>query len=94
VNYQWFAVRCCCTPQKVFGFIRLRPGLNEYIVLEKPKRKTTLRALSDLETGLLPRTHRIKVKTLDSYDTSELAIYSEDRPIEFWRNIEGFVEAK
>ena len=35
----------------------------------------------------------LRVPTMDEHTLPEIAIYSDDRPIEFWRTIEGFVEA-
>jgi hypothetical protein len=100
---QWFAVRCCCTPKKVFGFIKMEsPGMDGRIPI--------YRDIKDI----MGQRHQIKLMSIyvnKLYPTSclgydagvpievsehtppEIAIYSDDRPIEFWRTIEGFVEA-
>lgn len=100
---QWFAVRCCCTPQKVFGFLRLLAPNNPLTT-----HHTTL-------TDNNGQQHPIKIMPIYSnpnmsshfgrvlfnmdpvqfleHTKPELAVYSDDRPLEFWRNIPGFVEA-
>lgn len=83
-DVRWMAVRCCCTPRKIFGFI------------QAPLTSTEVNALD--ERG---RQHALKIKLSQEHRavggdisaTRELAIYSDDHPIEFWRTIPGFVEA-
>lgn len=84
----WLAVRCCCTPNKIFGFLkydgsdRKADGGTIYIrVLNKTGGAERV-ALRDMHRRR--RGPQIEV---------ELAVYSEERPIEFWRNIAGFIEA-
>ena len=83
---QWMAVRCCCTPTKILGFLRLPVGHREWRV-------------SDWQG----RIHRVEIKPISSARASgpgdedvdvavESAVYSEDRGIEFWRSITGFLE--
>jgi hypothetical protein len=97
---QWFAVRCCCTPKKVFGFINL-------IALEESDTLPAHRTVFDF----FGRPHMVKLLPVYinkkytscaeflnappheiSYNIAEIAIYSDDRPLEFWRTIPGFVE--
>lgn len=81
----WRAVRCCCTPTKVLGFM-IVPEHARFLLVE------------DIMGG----THSIELKEIGQQfrtwrgtsPITELAIYSDDRPIEFWRGIIGFMEAK
>jgi len=97
VRCSWYPVRCCCQPHKIFGFLKLpdssksthtiadRSG-SEHIVELRPIRE--LRRVDD------PQTAGAYVDAV--YDAvcsdEERAVYSDDRPIEFWRTISGFVE--
>jgi hypothetical protein len=80
---QWFAVRCCCTPKKVFGFLKLYGPF---------------KARQTFITNYDGQKHSIKIRPIfiDKTKTGsvppELAIYSDDKPIEFWRTIPGFLE--
>ena len=43
-NSEWFPVRCCCQPMKVFGFIRLRNApARVHIVLDQDGGKHEIR---------------------------------------------------
>jgi len=83
VNMIWYPVRCCCTPRKIFGFIRL-PADAGHIYRVTDRRGT----VHELE--LRPIRY---VFDADADCSSELAIYSDDRPLEFWHMLPGFVEA-
>lgn len=91
----WRAVRCCCRPQKILGFMLI--GVND-------KQVTLFGSLGSI-------VGRVKVETfytrpeytfdvtrnqpiLDSIPprTHELAIRSDDFPIELWRIQTGFIE--
>ena len=103
-SMQWLAVRCCCQPKKVLGFLRLSAKVAQdarYVELlprphhvevsawpPKPEATMVLDAPIRLEIR-----HMGDTETRDTY-RYERAIYSEDRPIEFWRTIPGFVEAR
>jgi hypothetical protein len=95
-EWQWYAVRCCCTPIKIFGFLRL-PAQHQrhYRVREKAVMQPLKAGLGNgAETALASPVHEVRLEMLRSPGTEEFAIYSEDRPIEFWRNIDGFIEAQ
>jgi len=99
----WIAVRCCCKPTKVLGFIKLpvdraRRG---HVRLMK-RRQSALLAPMNLLRVPEPVSNEdfyadVRIETMSGFENGEsnreVAIYSEDRPIEFWRSIEGFVEA-
>jgi len=99
-----YAVRCCCQPAKLLGW------------LEGPDDVSAFRVLEVAHTGspfTPPLSHEVQVRTLcsnrivehpeledehgipvDLVRQEERAIYSDDRPLEFWRRIEGFEEAR
>jgi len=99
-QFQWFAVRCCCTPLKVFGFLRLEAmqgmrgefrNIKDIMGTSHPIKLVPITdgICPSVETRLLAK---FDVTTLE-FPSQEIAIYSEDRPLEFWRTIPGFVEA-
>ena len=82
----WYAVRCCCDPGTVLGFIKLSDCTPECTVMAEDGQRHQIK--------LAPLTERRR--TMPQEETAnarEMAIHSEHRPIEFWRTIRGFVEA-
>lgn len=89
-HYEWRAVRCCCQPRKVFGFMQVERGMN---YIDVGGKRFNIRIMSERNTfgfGIINKPEDI---TSIEY-REELAIYSEDHPIEFWREQEGFIEIK
>jgi hypothetical protein len=88
-DYAWYPVRCCCQPTKIFGFLRLPIGSARPVVLDlngarhEIEVKTISEKIIDCPEGLPPN----EISRAD-----ERAIYSDDRPLAFWRGIPGFVE--
>lgn len=95
---RWLAVRCCCTPTKILGFLKLpasvcKPGEVPVAVA----RRVELRSFS-IDDSVKP------YETVVAYERvhlrhygypSELAVYSEEKPAEHWRKFEGmFVEVR
>jgi hypothetical protein len=93
MTFVWRAVRCCCQPTKLLGFLRL------------PDRHAVLYKITD-RAGVR---HTVEVRSigestieLDFMNSAatrttierELAVYSEDRGVDFWRTIPAFVEVK
>lgn len=79
---QWVAVRCCCTPTKVLGFISMRrENVKAGYCFRLPVRGVHMAKICHLREMAMGRY------------AQEIAIYSEDRPIEFWRSVSGFIEA-
>jgi len=86
-------VRCCCQPTKVLGTMEIP---------ETIKSPTTFRAVpvTAMPRAPLPNgdaefvSHVIRVEevVLDSGRKRELAVYAEERPIEFWRQFASFKE--
>lgn len=91
---QWYAVRCCCTPKKIFGFLLLpvHGASAEVIDNVGTRYRLQIRRFNDLvcQRPFAPES----VPIGDSAVVEEAAVYSEDKPIEFWRSIPGFVEIK
>jgi hypothetical protein len=81
----WYPVRCCCSPQKIFGFLPLPHQL-----VKQCKNQAILKDRNG-------KSHQIELRTLynginEVNLTEELAVYSDDMPIEFWRTMPGFKE--
>ena len=98
----WIAVRCCCKPTKVFGFIKQPVDRARRGYVRLMKRRESISAIVNLNSAPEPVSNDefyadVRIETMSGFENGELsreiAIYSEDRPIEFWRTIEGFVEA-
>lgn len=81
---QWIAVRCCCTPTKVLGFLSLDAETIARRQFRSPHIDGTVEIREIMDSTASPGGVEIR---------RELAIYSEDRPIEAWRAMPGFVEA-
>lgn len=93
---EWMAVRCCCSPERVFGFLKVPRSLegDRYRVVDiagvihevkiKPYCEIPVAMAPPIQISLIPTGAMEK----------EAAIYSDDRPIEFWRSIKGFVEVQ
>jgi hypothetical protein len=84
---RWFAVRCCCQPRSIMGFV-LASAPDGVRVL------TVTDAIGDQHRVSLERIATCADFNGLSVVSDELAVYSDDRPIEFWRTIHGFVEVK
>jgi hypothetical protein len=97
---KWYSVRCCCRPRRILGFILfpedLTPFNFKYTVKEAFDPHLSLppfRHITEWD-AIEPKTHEVEIRLLHTPAGDEWAVYSEDRDIEFWRNIMGFVEAK
>jgi hypothetical protein len=74
-------VRCCCTPTKVLGTMPW-PGGSEQMTFAR-------------KTGLFDPPTKVTVHVrqfMHADGLKELAVYSDDRGVEFWRAIPGFRE--
>jgi len=87
-------VRCCCQPQKILGSLKVpndiaktggKFAISEEVSISSFKHENLLES---------PKVHRIQIRAFTNGDKVESAVSSEDRPIEFWRNIESFEEVK
>lgn len=91
---EWYAVRCCCEPLKIFGFLPLPRGPAKHSVVDRfgvPHRieLRPIRLVMRESFDLYFRDRMVEPVISEE----EVAIYSDDRPIEFWRTIPDFVEA-
>ncbi len=98
-SVQWVAVRCCCTPQKVFGFLKLdarhaRPGLAAVVDQHGHRYQIELRPIDNYQhdPGMMAAM-RYAPDDIRELGEREVAVYSDDRPLDFWRTIPAFVEA-
>lgn len=85
-----YPVRCCCSPDIVFGHLELVDGLradDRVPVMKKVK-------FGPGADGVTFRYEQIRVRRyIDrSRGIDEIAVYSDDHPIEFWRKLRGFTE--
>lgn len=95
-DYRWLAVRCCCTPRRIFGFLRVpaehaRPGT---FSLEPGPRaaQVTVKEYRDAVQFCTRTGEPLGAPVAMGDRGGELAVYSDDRPMVFWRGVPGFVE--
>ncbi len=84
---QWCAIRCYCEPQRILGFLKVPADTPPLSVEDHngEQHPIKLARLRDGRTPLAPH---------EAAARSEIAIHSDHRPIEFWRTIRGFIEAR
>lgn len=83
-----YAVRCCCQPQKILGWLDGPDHVPNFRVSEVFEPHRPHRDSSPLD---MAPTHLVEVRNFMHEDGSvERAIYSEERPLEFWKKIRGF----
>src|ERR1044072_8420709 len=93
MDHHWYAVRCCCTPSKIFGFMRVADGVDKFTVISGDE--THKVELRPIRTSIMSKFEEgISGDGTSMSTVRELAIYSDDRPIDFWRQVSGFVEIK
>lgn len=92
-------IRCCCTPEKIFGHLELPDDLpRDEQILHVPLFHTYPRSMLPVVETELVRSARIEVKWIywHSHDSigdqnwRELAVYSDDRSKEFWSTVLAF----
>jgi hypothetical protein len=82
-------VRCCCTPGKVLGWLHLPAGVRELMVPEACGWSSGLEQVRES-----PTRHRVELREYqDGEGSREWAVYSDDRPLEFWQKLSGFEAA-
>jgi hypothetical protein len=102
-----YPVRCCCNPLQLLGYLDLhREGLCDgatAIVYERymPPAASFFSLDPDAKPFVMlgGRRHQIELRRIRGLDQTdkfidEIAVYSDDRPIEFWRKIHGFSEMR
>jgi hypothetical protein len=90
-------VRCCCQPQKILGTIELR-SLERFqrLLIPRVLKASFINFDGDSLVEIAPSDVYADIKLRDfvrpwTFKT-ELAVYSDDRPIEFWRQFPQFRE--
>lgn len=88
----WYAVRCCCKPNTIFGFLSLEPCRQQQKVKDRRGNEHTVE-LRPIAQICVPDNSWEYRSIVEPVYEQEVAVYSDDRPIEFWREIPGFIEA-
>lgn len=88
-------VRCCCTPTKILGTLEVPPGAVErrgfLVHTMRPAAPWNWQELLDAGQSLLrANTEHVEIRSFGYL--GEPAIYSEERPVEFWRGLPTFRE--
>lgn len=90
-------VRCCCQPQKILGTMDVAYEFSDRFVVMEKLEPMPVRSARGMVMSPSSACHEIKVREFVDYSSGvpqrERAVYSDDRPIEFWRKIRGFKEA-
>ena len=111
MTFVWRAVRCCCQPTKLLGFLRLpdrhavlykitdRAGVRHTVEIRSIGESTIIRETKHARDCAFVTSDGPAPCTCGSAATRttierELAVYSEDRGVDFWRTIPAFVEVK
>lgn len=90
MNMKRYNVRCCCDGTKIFGTIELPVVPAESRVEVVLQRQAPYSAPSGDAITHTEEVHELQVRGWGMHD--EPAVYSEDRPIEFWRQLSTFIE--
>lgn len=94
----WLPVRCCCKPDSLLGFMRLPETALAHSYLEIEGHGIEIKPLTTLKPSTIRDHFDAKPSEFSSLtlgDTEvELAIYSDDRPLAFWRQFREFVEVR
>ena len=94
----WVAVRCCCQPARILGFVLLTEDDLRRRRARLPLRVTASvfdpRNLDPAPEAVVQTAQEVELRVMSTQYSTELAVYSEERPIEFWRTVAGFVEAR
>lgn len=86
-NMVWLAVRCCCTPTKIFGFLQVSAEQAERNIITRDGHRLEIRPLRQMAM-------HCGVEGDVAEGSAERAVYSDDRPASFWRRLPGFVEVE
>lgn len=96
-THRWYAVRCCCEPGKILGFLRLMHKETTFWVEDYEtgkKEKIEIQPMHESNFSYCPPYKAGEVLPDFRPYKEELAVHSNDRPIEFWRRVKGFMEIK
>jgi hypothetical protein len=95
-------VRCCCQPSKILGTLEVpiehiatHGGRFEMLVYDRIADRVSIEALEVRQIRLCYISEECKrLARFPLPPETEYAVYSEDRPIEFWRRVPGFEESE
>jgi hypothetical protein len=98
-----YAVRCCCQPSKVLGFINGPDECRAFAIRTLPVNNSTFvggceppafdAGFHQAEVRDIWLPDRMPMLGMPATGRYEKAVYSDDRGIEFWRTVQGFEEA-
>lgn len=97
--HHWLAVRCCCSGAKILGFMSVSDEEMRRDGFTRPVMRITGCMTAPFgNDGNLPVAHfdRVTITLKDFHSgggVKERAIYSDDRALDFWRDVRGFIEA-
>jgi hypothetical protein len=94
-------VRCCCQPVKILGTLEVPAYKAKYpgkiVIGAESDCVASRNALRTTEPVPKPQIIEAELRRFIGYTNGqsivELAVYSDDRPIEFWKRIPTFVPA-
>lgn len=97
-----YPVRCCCDGTKLYGFLDVDGGQRrdgERVNIHFRDSMTIAdgwRAKDEPQAAVRTPWAEIEFRRFRDLDrgVDEVAVYSDDRPIEFWRTLRGFTELK
>src|SRR5262245_30478185 len=87
-----YAVRCCCVPIKVMGWLDLPAVSGPQVTVPLMTRLPSLPWSADdsvSKTCVAQVTLSLR-RFMHADGTTEMAVYSDDRPLSFWLNVPGF----
>ncbi len=89
-----YEVRCCCNPAVLIGTLTVdreyRSGEMMDVAVLNPLSAFEWR---DIDSPIYVERERLQFAQCNLHERSFVAIKSDDRPLEFWHKLPGFVEA-
>lgn len=89
---RWFAVRCCCESSKIFGFLQLPDNTWAYRTITDRSGRGHKIELREACERIIENYRESSPAPIYQERSADLAVYSDDRPLEFWRQFDNFVE--
>ena len=89
-------IRCCCQPTKILGTMEVldpRPGAYPVLLADGSYSKIEIKSFISNQMRLKPSFEPFEPnKEIEFERKVESAIYSDDRPVDFWRQFTTFRE--
>ena len=92
-DHRLYPVWCCCQPRRILGYLELPTGLKDGQRLAVQRPLSVRGASPDIAMRLTCGPETILMRTFFNRDVEEIAVYSEDRPLEFWSRLPNFTPA-